>query len=45
MEDVLKKTEYWGRDLSDMGPEVQKWYDIIQSEGMEKAYNAVLAAK
>lgn len=45
VEDVLKKEEYWGQDLSDMLPEVQKWYDKIEADGMDKAYDAVLAAK
>ncbi len=41
--DILKKTEYWGQDLSDMLPEVQKWYDMIEEKGMGAAYDAVLA--
>lgn len=41
--DILKKTEYWGEDLSDMLPEVQKWYALIETDGMEKAYDTVLA--
>lgn len=45
LEEILTKEEYWGRDLTEMIPEVQKWYDIIQSYGMDKAYDAVLAAK
>ena len=40
--DILAKVEYWGEDLSDMLPEVTKWYDMIQNEGMGKAYDAVL---
>ncbi len=42
--DILAKTEYWGEDLSDMLPEVEKWYDCIVNEGMNKAYDTVLAA-
>lgn len=41
--DILAKTEYWGQDLSDMLPVVEKWYNMIQTEGMSKAYDAVLA--
>ena len=41
--DILAKTEYWGQDLSDMLPVVEKWYNMIQTEGMDKAYDAVLA--
>lgn len=40
--DVLKKEEYWGQDLSPMLEAVQKWYDCIETEGMENAYSAVL---
>ena len=41
--EILAKTEYWGQDLSDMLPVVEKWYDMIEKEGMGKAYDAVLA--
>ena len=41
--DILAKTEYWGQDLSDMLAVVEKWYNMIQTEGMSKAYDAVLA--
>lgn len=40
--EVLKKEEYWGRDLSDMLPAVRKWYDLIQDQGMSAAYDEVL---
>ena len=40
--DILKRTDYWGEDLSDMLPEVQAWYDMIEKDGMSKAYDAVL---
>lgn len=40
--DILKKTEYWGQDLSDMLPEVSRWYDAIERDGMAKAYDEVL---
>ena len=43
VEEVLKKQEYWGQDLSDMWTEVQKWYDKIQVDGMARAYEEVLA--
>lgn len=43
--DILKREDYWGQDLSDLLPEVQKWYDLIEQEGMAKAYDVVLAAK
>ncbi len=40
--DILKKEAYWGQDLTDMLPEVQKWYDLIQDQGMAAAYAEVL---
>lgn len=43
--DVLAKAEYWGQDLTDMLPVVQKWYDKIEKDGMAKAYDEVLAEK
>ena len=41
--DILAKIEYWGQDLSFMKETVEKYYDMIQTEGMAKAYEAVLA--
>lgn len=41
--DILSKSEYWGQDLTDMLPVVEKWYNMIQTEGMSAAYDAVLA--
>lgn len=41
--DIMAKTEYWGQDLSDMLPVVEKWYNMIQEQGMAAAYDAVLA--
>lgn len=43
--DILAKEAYWGQDLTEMLPEVQKWYDMIQTDGMSKTYDAVLAAE
>ena len=43
VEEILAKSEYWGQDLGDLLPEVSKWYDLIQKEGMGKAYDAVLS--
>lgn len=40
--DILNKAEYWGESLSDMLPEVQKWYDLIQEKGMSAAYDELL---
>lgn len=40
--DILMRTDYWGEDLSDMLPYVRNWYDRIEKDGMEEAYNAVL---
>ena len=43
--DILKREDYWGEDLSALLPDVEKWYQIIQKEGMDKAYDAILAAE
>ena len=39
--DILKKSEYWGQDLSDMLPVVQEYYDLIEEKGMGAAYDVV----
>ena len=41
--DILKKTEYWGEDLTPMLSDVQSWYDLIEKDGMSKAYDVVLS--
>lgn len=43
--DILKKTEYWGCDLSDMYDSLNAYYEMIQNEGMKAAYQKVLAEK
>lgn len=42
VEDILKREDYWGQDLSPLLADVRKWYDLIEAEGMDKAYRAVL---
>lgn len=41
--DILKREDYWGEDLSELLPDVDKWYQIIEKDGMEKAYDEILA--
>ncbi len=43
--DILQRTDYWGEDLSELLPEVMKWYDMIEKDGMAVAYSAVLNGK
>lgn len=43
VEDILKKEQYWGRDLSFMKEEVEKYCDIIKNEGMKAAYANILS--
>ncbi len=43
MEEILKREDYWGEDLSEMLPMVQKYYDRMQEEGMKQAYRYVLS--
>jgi len=40
IQEILTK-DYWQEDLTDLIPIVTKYYDIIQKEGMEKAYEAI----
>ena len=40
--DILKKEDYWGTDLSNLLPPVQKYYDLILDKGMSAAYDEVL---
>ncbi len=42
VEEILKKEDYWHADLTEMIPMVEKYYDIIEKDGMKAAYAAVL---
>ena len=43
VEDILKREDYWGQDLSPLLGDVKKWYELIETECMYKAYDAVLS--
>lgn len=43
VKDILKREDYWGQDLSPLLGDVKKWYELIETEGMSKAYDAVLS--
>ena len=43
VENILKREDYWGQDLSPLLGDVKKWYELIETEGMSKAYDAVLS--
>lgn len=43
--DILKREDYWGEDLTCLLPEVNKWYQLIEAEGMDRAYDAILATE
>lgn len=45
VEDIMKRSDYWGQDLSDMAPLVSEYYDLINEKGMAEAYKVVLAKK
>ena len=45
VEDIMKRSDYWGQDLSDMTPLVSEYYDLINEKGMAEAYKVVLAKK
>lgn len=40
--EILKRKDYWDADLSDMLPEVERYYGIIEKEGMKALYEEVL---
>lgn len=40
--DILKKEQYWGKDLSFMQSEVEKYLEIMNAQDMEKAFLEVL---
>ncbi|MEG0369553.1 MAG: tagaturonate reductase [Hungatella sp.] len=40
--DILARTDYWGQDLTEMLPEVDAWYQLIEQDGMAKAYEMVV---
>ena len=41
--DILKKESYWGRDLSFMLEEAEKYLEIMANQGVEQAFKEVLA--
>ena len=43
--EILEKKEYWGRDLKEMIPLVEKYYSLITDKGMKEAYSEVLKEK
>ena len=43
VEDIIKREDYWGSDITDMTEMVAEYYDSIQSVGMKEAYERVLA--
>lgn len=45
VEEILKREDYWGCDITDMIPLVSKYYKLIQDKGMKEAYNKVLSEK
>lgn len=45
VQEILKREDYWGQDLSPLLTDVQRWYDMIEKEGMDKAYDAILGTE
>lgn len=41
--DILKREDYWGEDISALLPDVDKWYQMIEKDGMAKAYDEILS--
>lgn len=42
VEDILKNEKYWGMNCSDMIVDVEKWYEVIQNNGVKEAYDMLL---
>ena len=40
--DIMKREDYWQADLTDLIPEVEAYYDLIQEKGMSAAYDVIL---
>lgn len=45
VEDIIKREDYWGSDITEMTEMVSGYYDMIESLGMKEAYTKVLAEK
>lgn len=45
VEDIMKREDYWGTDITDMTSIVAEYYGMIDSLGMKEAYARVLAEK
>ncbi|MDO4966040.1 MAG: tagaturonate reductase [Lachnospiraceae bacterium] len=45
VEEIIKREDYWGTDITDMTEMVSEYYDMIKSLGMKEAYEKVLAEK
>jgi len=43
VEDIMKRTDYWGSDITEMTEMVSDYYEIIEKQGMKEAYAKVLA--
>ena len=43
VDEILKKKDYWGADLSFMEEDVEHYYEIIRDKGMAAAFEEVLA--
>jgi len=45
VEEIMKREDYWGGDITGMTETVAAYYDLIEKEGMKAAYEKVLAEK
>ncbi len=43
--EILMKKEYWGEELTDLIPGVERYYNLISEKGMKEAYDTVLKEK
>ena len=41
VEEIMKREDYWHADLTEMIPMVEKYYQIIEKDGMKAAYDTI----
>lgn len=42
VDDILKRTDYWGEDISFLAPDVKNYIDIAEKDGMKAALEAAM---
>ena len=42
VDDILKRTDYWGEDISYLAADVKKYIEIAEKDGMKAALEAAM---